>query len=220
MFANIGPSGSKSQGAKVRDSLLLPTSFTHYMCTRLELSLLALAKSIPTMFTPGLVMLPSSRRISSIRRFFTQLFGPLTDTSTSFIHEQDPAYRTTIDNFVHSQKLLQQVSNPSGTVSTGGLGEPKFNIDMSPFTGGWGRPQRGKNFLYSPHLHFLILTYVDGPALRATALITYANWLIENSNTTFVTNTLWPIIKLDLDYSEKYWNQTGCVFLSYWSIYR
>jgi len=39
---------------------------------------------------------------------------------------------------VASQKIIQQVSNPSGTVSTGGLGEPKFNIDETAFTGAWG----------------------------------------------------------------------------------
>lgn len=49
---------------------------------------------------------------------------------------------------------------------------------------------------------------LDGPALRATALITYANWLIKNSNTTFAESTLWPIIKLDLDYVAINWNLT------------
>lgn len=54
------------------------------------------------------------------------------------------------------------MSNPSGDLqpSGKGLGEPKFNVDMTEFTGSWGRPQR------------------DGPALRATAMISYANWLI------------------------------------------
>lgn len=51
--------------------------------------------------------------------------------------------RTLIDSFVGSQSQLQQTSNPSGPGSTTGLGEPKFNIDLSPFTGAWGRPQRG-----------------------------------------------------------------------------
>ena len=48
----------------------------------------------------------------------------------------------------------------------------------------------------------------DGPALRSTAIINYANWLIANGNTTYVTSTLWPIIKLDLDYVSSNWNQT------------
>ena len=57
-----------------------------------------------------------------------------------------------------------------------------------------------------PHVHVQ-----DGPALRATAMITYANWLLDNDNSTFVTNALWPIIKLDLDYVSQNWNQTTCV---------
>jgi hypothetical protein len=35
---------------------------------------------------------------------------------------------------------------------------------------------------------------LDGPALRATAMITYANYLIDNGNITGVKNTLWPIM--------------------------
>ncbi|KIJ17956.1 carbohydrate-binding module family 20 protein [Paxillus involutus ATCC 200175] len=115
------------------------------------------------------------------------VFKELIDQYTS---GQDTTLRTLIDSFVTAEANIQQVSNPSGTVSTGGLGEPKFNIDESAFTGPWGRPQR------------------DGPALRSTAVITYANWLIENGNSSYVTNTLWPIIQLDLDYVANNWNQT------------
>jgi hypothetical protein len=32
-----------------------------------------------------------------------------------------------IDDFVSAEKSIQQVDNPSGTVSTGGLGEPKVS---------------------------------------------------------------------------------------------
>ncbi len=117
---------------------------------------------------------------------------------------------------------------------TGGLAEPKFNIDGTAFTGPWGRfvllfiaslhskiglfnptyscrPQRGNALLLEVKLFGAeVLTTIlpDGPALRATALITYANWLVANSNKTFVTTTLWPIIKLDLDYVMNLWNQT------------
>lgn len=58
---------------------------------------------------------------------------------------EDSTLRGLIDSFVASQTLLQQVSNPSGSVSSGGLAEPKFNIDETAFTGAWGRPQRGKS---------------------------------------------------------------------------
>ncbi|KAI8978782.1 glucoamylase [Trametes punicea] len=107
-----------------------------------------------------------------------------------FTSGEDTALRGLIDDFTQAEATLQQVPNPSGDVNTGGLGEPKFNIDETAFTGPWGRPQR------------------DGPALRATSIITYANWLLDNGNTTYVQNTLWPIIQLDLDYVATYWNES------------
>lgn len=73
----------------------------------------------------------------------------------------DTTLRSEIDNYVGAQAIIQQVSNPSGTITTGGLGrfmlllsdtsgsqisdlsdirsgEPKFNIDETAFTGAWG----------------------------------------------------------------------------------
>jgi glucoamylase len=102
---------------------------------------------------------------------------------------------TSIHEFVTAESTLQQTSNPSGSLSTGGtgLGEPKFNVNLTAFTGAWGRPQR------------------DGPALRSTALITYANYLLQqggSSNEDYVTGTLWPMIVLDADYVQTYWNQS------------
>ncbi|KAG8985503.1 hypothetical protein FRB90_004655 [Tulasnella sp. 427] len=102
----------------------------------------------------------------------------------------DSSLRTGIQNWIASEARLQQVSNPSGTVSSGGLGEPKFNIDESAFTGGWGRPQR------------------DGPALRAISMIGYVNWLLNNNGGT-EASTIWSYIKLDLDYVASNWGSTG-----------
>ena len=97
-----------------------------------------------------------------------------------------------IKNYISAQAHLQTVSDPSGDLSNGsGLGEPKFNVDGTAFTGPWGRPQR------------------DGPALRATALIAYSRWLIANGQTSTVSSTIWPIISNDLNYVGQYWNQTG-----------
>jgi glucoamylase len=48
----------------------------------------------------------------------------------------------------------------------------------------------------------------DGPALRSISMITYANWLIANKNESYVADSLWPIIKLDLDYVMNNWNET------------
>ncbi|KAF4637229.1 hypothetical protein G7Y89_g842 [Cudoniella acicularis] len=98
-----------------------------------------------------------------------------------------------IEEYIHAQAILQTVSNPSGTFLPNGLGlgEPKYQPDGTRFNGAWGRPQR------------------DGPALRAIALITYSNWLIENGQSTKARTVIWPIISNDLSYVGQYWNQTG-----------
>ncbi|MCJ1356896.1 MAG: hypothetical protein MMC33_006892 [Icmadophila ericetorum] len=103
----------------------------------------------------------------------------------------DFGLQSEIESYISAQAFVQTISNPSGGLSTGGLGEPKFMVNEEAFTGAWGRPQR------------------DGPALRATALIAYARWLIGNGYTSTVTSILWPIISNDLTYVGQYWNQTG-----------
>ncbi|KAI2473404.1 carbohydrate-binding module family 20 protein [Annulohypoxylon bovei var. microspora] len=109
-----------------------------------------------------------------------------------FANSYDATLQTEIQNYITSQAKLQTISNPSGSISDGtGLGEPKFNIDGSAFTGSWGRPQR------------------DGPALRAIALIGYSKWLVSNGYTTTASGVVWPIIANDLAYVAQYWNQTG-----------
>ncbi|KAJ7367346.1 glucoamylase [Mycena albidolilacea] len=156
VLANIGPSGSKSQGAKAGVVIASPsTTNPDYLFTW--------------------------TRDSSL------VFKALID---QFVSGADTTLLGQIQNFVAAQKIIQQVSNPSGTVSSGGLGEPHYNIDETAFTAAWGRPQR------------------DGPALRATATIEYANWLLKNTSVANVVSTLWPTIKLDLDYVAADWNQT------------
>ncbi|KAG8856251.1 hypothetical protein FRB96_006563 [Tulasnella sp. 330] len=108
-----------------------------------------------------------------------------------FTQGLDSTLQPGITNWINSMKTIQQTTNPSGTVSSGGLGEPKFNIDQSEFTGAWGRPQR------------------DGPALRSIALLTYATWLEANGGSATVTGTIWPMVILDLDYVSSNWNNTG-----------
>ncbi|KAJ8119766.1 hypothetical protein ONZ43_g3356 [Nemania bipapillata] len=98
-----------------------------------------------------------------------------------------------IEDYIHAQAVLQTVTNPSGTFlpSGLGLGEPKYNVDLTRFNGAWGRPQR------------------DGPALRAIALITYSKWLISNGQKQKAKTVVWPIISNDLSYVGQYWNSTG-----------
>lgn len=109
-----------------------------------------------------------------------------------FINSGDSSLLAKIEEYISSQAYLQTVSNPSGSLSDGaGLGEPKFNADETAFTGSWGRPQR------------------DGPALRATAMIAFGRWLIDNGYTNTATSIVWPIVRNDLYYVAQYWNQTG-----------
>lgn len=98
-----------------------------------------------------------------------------------------------IQEYVVSAAYIQGILNPSGSLLPNGkgLGEPKFNVNQTAFTGPWGRPQR------------------DGPPLRATALIAYANHLLSTGDNSTVTSLLWPIIRNDLSYTAQYWNQTG-----------
>lgn len=97
-----------------------------------------------------------------------------------------------IESYIIAQAKLQKVDNPSGGLADGlGLGEPKFEADGSAFTGSWGRPQH------------------DGPALRASALITYSKWLIVNGQRSKAISNVWPIISNDLSFIGQYWNRTG-----------
>ncbi|UZJ56652.1 hypothetical protein CBS101457_005972 [Exobasidium rhododendri] len=91
---------------------------------------------------------------------------------------------------------LQHVSNPSGTFETGGLGEPKFLVDGSPFQESWGRPQN------------------DGPALRSIALLSYASHILDTrpNAMSYILDNLYStsanqksVIKDDLDYLVRAW---------------
>ncbi|KAL7267590.1 glycoside hydrolase 15 protein [Rhizina undulata] len=110
----------------------------------------------------------------------------------------DTTLETTIKDYVTEAYKLQHTTNPSGSFSTGGIGEPKFNVDGTAYTGSWGRPQ------------------TDGPAIRATALIHFANQLITDGDTTYVTENLYStstsvdtVIKADLDYIVDYYTTSG-----------
>ncbi|ORY19259.1 1, 4-alpha-D-glucan glucohydrolase [Clohesyomyces aquaticus] len=103
--------------------------------------------------------------------------------------------RSYIQDYIKSQAIIQTISNPSGALSSGrGLGEPKYYVNETRFNGAWGRPQR------------------DGPALRATALITYARWLLSTGrkqDKTEAKEQVWPVVQNDLNYVAQYWNSTG-----------
>lgn len=131
LLANIGSSGSKSAGAKVSGVSCLGKLI---QMTYLLLHQAGIVIASPSTSNPD--YLYTWVRDSSL------VFKEIIDQYTS---GRDTSTRSLIDQFVSAEATLQQVSNPSGTVTTGGLGEPKFNIDETAFTGAWGRPQRGQS---------------------------------------------------------------------------
>jgi glucoamylase len=79
-----------------------------------------------------------------------------------------------------------------------GLGEPKYFIDGSGYTGGWGRPQN------------------DGPALRALTMIKFARILLQEGNQDYVLKNLYhgvipadSVIKKDLEYVAHHWRESS-----------
>jgi len=114
-----------------------------------------------------------------------------------------------IQAWISSQARVQGVENPSGGLDDGqGLGEAKFTVDETPFSGSWGRPQR------------------DGPALRATTMIEFGWWLLVSTLLCWTlklridslqsqgyhqvaANLVWPVIRNDLWYVGQYWIQSG-----------
>ena len=101
---------------------------------------------------------------------------------------RDPKIKNMIFTWVAAEAYRQ--NQPTFT----GLGEPKYFIDGSGYTGGWGRPQN------------------DGPALRAVAMIKFARMLLAEGNVDFVLKNLYSgvipatsVIKKDLEYTAHQW---------------
>ncbi|KAI7966267.1 hypothetical protein MJO29_002015 [Puccinia striiformis f. sp. tritici] len=107
----------------------------------------------------------------------------------------DPKLLALIKQTISATQTLQRLS----LNSPGGLGEPKYFVNGSAFTGPWGRPQR------------------DGPALRATVYIKFALAYLSvggEEAAKYVKETLydgqWPsrsVIKADLEYISNSWKE-------------
>ena len=95
-----------------------------------------------------------------------------------------------MDDYINLNLSMQKSSAPTG------LGEPKFNIDGTPWTLPWGRPQN------------------DGAALRALSLSRYAEELLSNGQGAYVSAKLYDsampsstVIKRDLEYVSHHWSE-------------
>lgn len=114
-------------------------------------------------------------------------------------HADQKARNTTLWNiitdYINTSRIIQRIDNPSGTFSSlDGLGEPKFEVNGTAFTGNWGRPQR------------------DGPALRAITMSNFINTEVKyNKSVSYETyrEIFNEIVRFDLDYVALKWHQNG-----------
>ncbi|WP_428414144.1 glycoside hydrolase family 15 protein [Legionella sp.] len=104
------------------------------------------------------------------------------------------ANKERIFHYVSWTRMIQHQNDPLPGQDI--LGEPKFYINGSPFDGSWGRPQN------------------DGPAIRAVALIRFAQQLLNQNEIEYVQTYLYntgmkprgmSVIKLDLEYIAHHW---------------
>lgn len=107
-------------------------------------------------------------------------------------------HKNRIFNYVSWTQTIQHQHNPHPGYDI--LGEPKFYIDGYPFDGPWGRPQN------------------DGPALRASVLIRFAQKLLDQDETDYVQTNLYNksldpqtmgVIKMDLEYTAHHWQDAN-----------
>ncbi|KAI0287439.1 Six-hairpin glycosidase-like protein [Russula brevipes] len=108
----------------------------------------------------------------------------------------DTSLRAQMDDVVHALTRSQQVISLAGNVFTGGIEEAVFDIKLNKLLDPKAR-------IGSPA--------ADGPPFRVSNLIKYAEWLIkpEQKNGTWVTDVLWPVINLDLQWISSHWNQSS-----------
>lgn len=104
--------------------------------------------------------------------------------------KKDAKIKKMIFTWIDAESYRQ--SQPTFT----GLGEPKYFIDGSGYTGGWGRPQN------------------DGPALRAISMIKFAHIMLKEGNQDYVLKKLYhgvipadSPIKKDLEYTAHHWRE-------------
>lgn len=158
--------------------------------------------------TPGIVIASPSSSDPNYLFTWTRdsaiVFQALIDQYTL---GQDASLRNHIDNYVAAQKIIQQVSTAPGAEDSGGLGRPRFRVSENDATVLMAGFENWFKKVFAPS-NSTVEVQGDGPALRATSLLTWAGYLVTQ-NQSYVSDTLWPLIQLDLDYVAANWNNTG-----------
>ncbi|MBY0370275.1 glycoside hydrolase family 15 protein [bacterium] len=122
--------------------------------------------------------------------------------ATLYAVATDPAesreYEELLTKFIRFSQANQNTPNPSDSLSSGRLGEPKFQANGDAYQGSWGRPQN------------------DGPALRAITLTRVANFWLDAGRRSDVETSLYAaampaatVIKRDLEFVAKNWEKTS-----------
>lgn len=168
-------------------ALALPTKDTQF---RSSLNTVIKNASMPDV-RPGMVVASPSRANPDY------YFDWVRDTALTYramvdLYElkRDPKIKQMIFTWIEAEAYRQ--NQPTFT----GLGEPKYFIDGSGYTGGWGRPQN------------------DGPALRAIAMIKFARLMLAEGQQDYVIRRLYhgvlpadSVIKKDLEYTAHHWRE-------------
>lgn len=110
---------------------------------------------------------------------------------TAFRPDLKNQYFEMLVDYINFSKLNQKTPNLSG-----GLGEPKFNVDGTAYMESWGRPQD------------------DGPAIRSSTLISLAKVWLKEGKESLVREMLYDgssnsVIKQDLEYVASHWRNTS-----------
>lgn len=118
--------------------------------------------------------------------------GLVMDTVIDFYVQKNTIYtQQYIENKINDYIVFSKDNQQTQTLT--GLGEPKFYVDGASFGLSWGRPQ------------------TDGPALRALALIRWANIKLDEGEDGYVKSKLYlpsdfqSVIKADLEYVSYNW---------------
>ncbi|KAI0064145.1 hypothetical protein BV25DRAFT_346927 [Artomyces pyxidatus] len=167
----------------------LASDIEYYIATQTPISEDGLFNNtgIRTGAAPGVVAVSTQIGIPEIAYTWIRDAAHIYDFWINHLTLGDTTLRPVLDDMVVVLIKTQNVRSPSGNVTSGGLAEPRFHLDLSPDLGPFSRPEN------------------DGPALRAINLIKYANWLLDNENGSWVSDNLWPAIDLDLNWIAYHW---------------
>jgi len=101
---------------------------------------------LPPLFIENFKLIPH-RTVYTWTRDSALTTHGLLDVASSAQQAQVIAF---LNDYITAQTALQKTSNPSGTLSDlSGLGEPKFNMDGTAFTGAWGRKVTSLRFYHA-----------------------------------------------------------------------